>query len=321
MSTAKSAYIGFWLAIVTAVMWGVVPIAIKRVLPVMDPFTLSWYRFMISAIGLFLILKSKHQMPDMQLFKNQKFLIALAVATVGLGGNFLFFSSALQYLTPTVSQVIGQISVVLLMLFSTFVFKESLQRSQIIGMVILISGLLLFFNRQLIEIFTRLTDYSFGVFLGVCGSTIWVAYGLMQKILLRKLKSQQILWLLYCLCTLFLLPIASPAQILNLSWGQLLLLLFCGVNTLIAYGALAEAMNRWKVAQVSAIVTLTPLFTLLFSDIFALLWPNTFDFPALNFLGYLGALVVVAGAMFAAAGKQVIEFYQKKRMGSWANKC
>ena len=48
---------------------------------------------------------------------------------------------------------------------------------------------------------------------------------------------------------------------------------FCGLNTLVGYGALAEAMARWQAAQVSALITLTPLFTLLFSDLLSMARP------------------------------------------------
>ena len=61
-------------------------------------------------------------------------------------------------------------------------------------------------------------------------------------------------------------------------------------------------MARWQAAQVSAVVTLTPLFTLVFSDLLALVWPDLFLSPSLNTVGYFGAFVVVAGAMFSAVG-------------------
>ncbi|STL22771.1 transporter [Escherichia coli] len=69
---------------------------------------------------------------------------------------------------------------------------------------------------------------------------------------------------------------------------------------MVGYGALAEAMARWQAAQVSAIITLTPLFTLFFSDLLSLAWPDFFARPMLNLLGYLGAFVVVRGAMYSA---------------------
>ena len=93
--------------------------------------------------------------------------------------------------------------------------------------------------------------------LGVCAAMVWVSYGVAQKVLLRRLASPQILVMLYTLCAIALFPLAKPEVIFQLSGWQLACLLFCGANTLIGYGALAEAMARWQAAQVSALVTLT----------------------------------------------------------------
>ncbi len=151
----------------------------------------------------------------------------------------------------------------------------------------LLSGLVMFFNTSLVEIFTKLTDYTWGVIFGVGAATVWVSYGVAQKVLLRRLAAPQILFLLYTLCTIALFPLAKPGVIAQLSHWQLACLIFCGLNTLVGYGALAEAMARWQAAQVSAIITLTPLFTLFFSDLLSLAWPDFFARPMLNLLGYL----------------------------------
>lgn len=302
METKQQAGIGIFLALTTAVCWGALPIAMKEVLETMAPFTIVWYRFSLAAIGLCLILAVRGRLPPLQLFARPRWLLLLAIATAGLLGNFVFFSSSLQYLSPTASQVIGQLSPVGMMFASVLILKERMRITQVIGALMLISGLMLFFNVSLVEIFTRLTDYTLGVLLGVCAAMVWVAYGVAQKVLLRRLASPQILVLLYTLCAAALFPLAEPAVIFQLSGWQLACLLFCGANTLIGYGALAEAMARWQAAQVSALVTLTPLFTLLFSDLLALAWPQMFAAPPLNLVGYIGAFVVVAGAMFSAIG-------------------
>ncbi len=64
-------------------------------------------------------------------------------------------------------------------------------------------------------------------------------------------------------------------------------------------------MARWQAAQVSAIITLTPLFTLLFSDLLSLAWPDYFAMPMLNLVAYIGAFVVVSGAMYSAIGHRL----------------
>lgn len=301
----QQAGIGIALALVTAMCWGSLPIAMKQILVVMDPFTIVFYRFLMATIGLGAILVLKRQLPPLRICLRTRWALLLVIATCGLLGNFVLFSSSLQYLSPTASQVIAQLAPVGMMIASVFILKEKMRTSQIIGAVTLICGLAMFFNTSLIEIFTRLTDYTLGVIFGVCAAAVWIIYGVTQKILLRRLASQQILFLLYTLCTVALLPLARPELILQLDGWQWLCLLYCGANTLVGYGALAEAYARWQAAQVSALVTLTPLFTLLFSELLSLAWPHFFAVPALNLLGFIGAVVVVAGAMFSAIGHRL----------------
>lgn len=301
----QQAGIGILLALITAMFWGALPIAMKQVLSVMTPPTVVFYRFFMASIGLGLILAIKGKLPPLRLFAKPRWLILLVIATGGLFGNFLLFSSSLQYLSPTASQVIGQLSPVGMMIASVFILKEKMRPTQLVGALMLICGLVMFFNTSLIEIFTRLTDYTWGVILGTGAAAVWVSYGVAQKILLRRLAAQQILFLLYTLCTIALFPLATLSQVGALNSWQWACLIFCGLNTLVAYGALAEAMARWQAAQVSALITLTPLFTLLFSDLLSLAWPAVFARPMLNLLGYLGAFVVVAGAMYSAIGHRL----------------
>ena len=292
----QQAGIGILLALTTAVCWGALPIAMKQVLEVMEPPTVVFYRFLMASVGLGAILAVKKKLPPLRIFRKARWLVLLAIATGGLFGNFILFSSSLQYLSPTASQVIGQLSPVGMMIASVFILKEKMRGTQVIGAIMLLSGLVLFFNTSLIEIFTRLTDYTWGVIFGVGAAMVWVSYGVAQKVLLRRLASPQILFLLYTLCTIALLPLAKPGVITQLSDWQLACLVFCGLNTLVGYGALAEAMARWQAAQVSAIITLTPLFTLLFSDLLSLAWPDFFARPMLNLLGVDEAsILVVAG--------------------------
>ncbi|MEA5719859.1 DMT family transporter, partial [Salmonella enterica subsp. enterica serovar Virginia] len=228
----QQAGIGILLALTTAMCWGALPIAMKQVLEVMEPSTIVFYRFLMASIGLGAILAVKRKLPPLRIFRKPRWLVLLAIATCGLFGNFILFSSSLQYLSPTASQVIGQLSPVGMMVASVFILKEKMRGTQVIGALMLLSGLVMFFNTSLIEIFTRLTDYTWGVIFGVGAAMVWVSYGVAQKVLLRRLASQQILFLLYTLCTIALLPLAKPMVIAQLSDWQLACLIFCGLNTL-----------------------------------------------------------------------------------------
>jgi drug/metabolite transporter (DMT)-like permease len=230
----------------------------------------------------------------------------LLLASIGLAGNFVLFNSALEYLNPPVVQVIIQLAPVILLLSSVWLFKEKLGVHQVIGVSCLMFGLLLFFNERLVELFTSFTGYTLGVVLAVLAALVWVVYGLAQKVMLRQFSSPQILLMIYLICALMLTPLAVPEQILLMDQRQLGMLMFCCINTLVGYGAFAEAMARWQASQVSAVITLAPLFTIIFVDLASMFWPQYFAAAALNVMGYVGAIVVVSGAMFCAIGHKFI---------------
>jgi drug/metabolite transporter (DMT)-like permease len=110
--------------------------------------------------------------------------------------------------------------------------------------------------------------------------------------------------LLICVAgTLALWPFAQPMQIQTLTTTELLLLIFCGLNTVIAYGSFGLAMSYWESSRVSAILPITPLLTLLFT--FALGYWQLADIPRepVDGLSVLGAVLVVTGAAAAALSR------------------
>ncbi len=105
----QQAGIGIALGLTTAMCWVALPIAMKHVLTTIEPFTTVCYRFLLAGVGLLLFLAPRGQLPPLRLFFRWRWLILLAVAIVELLGNFFFFSTSLQYLNLTASQVIGQL--------------------------------------------------------------------------------------------------------------------------------------------------------------------------------------------------------------------
>ena len=179
---------------------------------------------------------------------------------------------------------------------------EALRRVQVAGVVVLLLGLGLFFNERLTELFQIRDGYGLGLALSLTAAVVWAVYGLAQRILLREMAPPRIMRVLYTCCALALFPFATPSALLRLDTAQSLCLAYCCLNTLVAYGAFSRAMSCWNTAKVSAILTLTPLFTLAFAQIFHLLAPSFFPADPLNWLGYGGALVVVCGAGLIAVG-------------------
>ena len=294
--------LGFLFALITAMAWGSLPVALKQVLSSMSVQTIVWYRFVTASLVLFILLGYKNKLPHIAKLGYYGWLVVVGV--IGLAGNFFLFNSSLNYIEPSVAQIFIHVSSFGMLICGIFVFKEKLGMHQKIGLVLLLIGLGLFFNDRL-DIFTRLNAYSIGVLISISASLVWVAYGMAQKLMLRKFSSQQILLMIYLGCALVFTPFAEFSQVENLTPFALGCFIYCCLNTLFGYGAYAEALNRWDVSKVSVVITLVPLFTILFAHIAHYIDPTDFTAPELNTISYIGAFIVVCGAILSAIGHKL----------------
>ncbi|MEP7243734.1 MAG: DMT family transporter [Gammaproteobacteria bacterium] len=293
--------LGLALAVITALFWGMVPIALSITLSVLDEYTVTCFRFVTAAAVLGVILTSMGRLPALGTLDRRGWTIML-IALIGLVGNFVLYVVALKHASPTINQVVSQLSPLLLMLGGIALFHERFSPLQWVGFALLLMGLPLFFNRRLPELMNLRSGLGLGVALLVLASFVWTVYGLAQKVMLKRLQGQQVLLLLYAGSALALIPFSHPGRIVNLNSLQAWTLAFVCVNTVIAYGAFAEALRHWEASRVGATLTLTPLFTMAAMWVLERVAPGLMKPEQLNFLSVVGALVVVGGSMLCALG-------------------
>ena len=290
---------GFFLSLTAAILWGVIPIALKELLAGMDATTIVWYRFIIAGLVLWLWLGLTRKLPAKINF-NKQTMIFLLIATIGLCFNYYFFTYSLYFVNGETSEAVIQLSTLFLILGGVLIYKETFIPLQKIGACFLMLGLLLFFNERLKEFIYFSNRETIGVLVLVIAAITWTVYALFQKQLLVKFSSVQILFLIYLLSALLLFPFASPLRVFQLSQFEIFLLLFCCLNTLIAYGCFAEALNCWDASKVSAVLTLAPLFTILSLKILVFIYPSYQFTDRLGLLSMIGAMLLVIGSILTA---------------------
>ncbi|MNF29532.1 putative inner membrane transporter YhbE [compost metagenome] len=303
---------GMFLALLTALLWGVLPIKLKEVLQVMDPVTVTWYRLLVSGSILLAYLAAAQRLPRFRpLGRKGAWLLALAIA--GLSANYVLYLAGLNLLSPGTTQLVIQVAPILLLISSLFVFRERFSLGQGIGLVVLLLGFALFFNQRLGELLTSLTDYTAGVLIVLLAAFVWVFYGLAQKQLLTVWNSLQVMMVIYLACALLLTPWAQPQQVFELSALQGWLLFACCLNTLVAYGAFAEALAHWEASRVSATLAITPLVTFGSVALAATWWPDHVRPEQINWLAYGGAALVVLGSVLTALGPSLMANLRARR--------
>jgi len=290
--------IGLLLSLITALLWGVLPIALKQLLHNLGPLTITWYRFLVALVVLWAWLRARKGIPDLRRLRGRT-LAFVVVAIVGLVANYVCYLISVAYITPAGAQTLIQLAPMLFLLGSVWLFKESLGAWQWVGFASFVVGLILFFNQRFGAL-SQQPKFVTGLSWMILASVGWAAYALAQKQLLVTYSSPAILLMIYLAAGVVLMPPAlhePRGQLDSLGWW---LLAFASANTLLAYGAFAEALVHWEASRVSATLSITPLITIFASAALARLWPGSVQIEPLNALGVVGAALVVTGSMVCA---------------------
>lgn len=312
-TTGKS-LLGLLLALMTAILWGILPIALKMLLDILTANAITAIRFLAAAIIVGIWLATRGKLPQMALLRSAKVAWLMLIAVLGLLSNYIMYLSGLNFLTAETGQVVIQLAPFLMMLGGVVIFKERLLLWQKVGALLLVAGLLLFFNERLVRLILQAGNETLGILLVIAAAVTWAAYALAQKQLLVHYSSKQIMYLLYVAGTFAFMPVSDLTPLLTMSglhWG---LLIFCCLNTVVAYGAFAEALHHWEASKVSAVLAVTPLFTILFANIVGWLFPAYLLPQQLNLWSWLGALLVVTGSALTALAPQFVEYRAARKV-------
>ncbi len=295
--------LGLALSIFTVIMWGTVPIALAVAVQALDVYTVTWFRFVVSFVLLTAFLAVRQELPTVEKISAAPIKL-IAIAIIFFLFHYVLFLQGLAQTSPSNAEVLIQLAPVLMGLGALFIFKERYTLSQWIGLGLLTLGLVLFFNEQIIAILNERNKYLIGSSILIFSAIVWAVYSLALKQLLHTLPSSNILLIVYGGCGLLLTPLAKPQPIFTLTAVQLAMLLFCGINTVMGYGAFAESLDHLEASKVSAIVTLAPIVTLTSMWVVAGIAPNLIKPEHITVVGILGALFVVTGSMIIAVRSQ-----------------
>ena len=301
-STSGQWRLGLLLSLLTSFLWGILPLALAVTLQTLDVYTVTWFRFLVAFGSLGVYLLYKRRLPSVEKLRVISWKL-WAIATVCLATNYLLFVKGLSQTSPTTAEILIQIAPVLLGLGAIVIFKERYTWRQWLGLGILIFGFIVFFNAKINTLISAKTQYIIGCFILVLSATAWATYALAQKQLLQQLPSSNIMLGIYGGAALLFTPMAQPELIFSLNPVEFSILLFCGFNTLIAYGSFAEALEHWEASRVSSILALTPLVTLGAVSIISAFFPAWVAPEHLTLLALLGALIIVSGSVLIALGQ------------------
>ena len=221
----------------------------------------------------------------------------LILAALFLAGNYTGFIAGIKYVSPSSSQVFIQIAPVSFALSGILIFREHVNWKHIVGFVLVLAGMGLFYSEQLRDLTSKSDHFTLGMLLVLAGGLSWAAFATAQKALLKKIGPNQVNLFVYGSCALALLPLVKFSQLGGISHVNWIILIYLGLNTVLAYGSLSQAIKLTEATRVSVIITLNPIITFITMAVLTQMQVSWIEAEYFSLFSILGALSVLGGAI------------------------
>lgn len=291
---------GTLFAITTAVLWGVLAIVLKVSLNSLTPADITWFRFFLAfaTLAVYYLIKKPYYL---RILKRPPLL--LIVATLCLAVNYYGFIEGLNLTTPSIAQVFIQLGPVLLAVAGFTFFHEKVSWRQVAGLVLVVAGLFVFYKEQLQLIISGKASWQTGIIWILVAAVTWAIYSVLLKVLVLKHPPMQLNLVIFGLPVFLYLPFVNFAHFAGIGIYGWLILLFLGLNTLIAYGLLSLAIQYIEANKVSVILVLNPVLTFALMALIGHSGAKWIAHEQYTMLTITGALIVLGGAILAILRK------------------
>ncbi len=285
--------IGLLAASMAAFMWALLAIFLKIALEKVPPSSIVFVRFFLAGLMVLITLGISGNL-NKSIFKFPKLLwggiFALAI-------NYYFYLMGVHLTTASTAQIVIQFGPLLLALSGLFIFKEEFKKRKIVGLLFFICGFIFFYQEQLSFLENELSTFNSGVLYVFAGAVFWAIFAVIQKIVLKRNDPNKINLIIYAMASIIYLPISDFSFLFNLDLKLSLVLIFLGFNTFIAYGGISLALKKIPANEVSIIISLNPLLTIVLMQVISYFELFNIAPEALGGQGIIGACLLVLGAL------------------------
>jgi drug/metabolite transporter (DMT)-like permease len=286
------------MAVLTALCWAVLAIALKFALHKFSSGTIVWTR-MVIAFGFLLFVFGVWRRDWLAILKRPRLSGVVAGALIAC--NYYGFMKGIELTSASNAQIMIQVAPMSLAVASIFLFNEVPSVLQAFGLMTALAGFGFFYWDQILVSVSDLERFQTGNLWLMFAAFTWTGFALIQKKLFKVYKPQQFNLLIYLVSAVLLAPLNEWGELPTIGWADFALIMFLSLNTVVAYGALSEALNRVPANQVSVIIAVNPLLTLLIMTYLAWIKVQWIAAEPIHWRGALGAVLVVIGVILTVA--------------------
>jgi drug/metabolite transporter (DMT)-like permease len=283
------------------IFWGSSFVVVRTILREgLTPVAIATFRFLLAG-GLFLlsIILNRVRDPNYRLLVERKDIPLLVfLAFSGVTVFFIAQYTGIQMASASVASIlVCLLSPILISVVSTYMFKENLSRTQLLGIAIASIGTLTVVVGGTFNLQGNLT-FFLGSLILLTTPLLWAAYTLIGKKIIQKYDPFLIVAYVNILGGLFLMPFSlaenSVKFIFALTSQEWLAILYLASTcSLLGYFIWFYVIKRSSAAATSSFLFAEPLVTVLFAAIFVREEVTAFAMGG-GFLIFIGVLLITS---------------------------
>lgn len=279
----------YLLMILATFFWSGSFITGKISAPYIPPFTLTFMRFLIATVILYIVLKRRYK--EVYKLTRQDIPVFLFTGIVGMCGHHVLFFKALRYSSAVNLSLINAANPIMTAILSIIFLREKLTPYKTIGILLSFTGVLLTLTEGKILLLKNLA-FNTGDLIMVAAVFVWSCYYVFSKKVIHRYSPMTIAFYSFLFCTLALVPLLffeMPWRLIDqIPYYSYLGALYMGIfPTVIGF-----------VIQQMAIKEIGPSKTSIFSNlvlVFSMVLSALLLGEAITLVNIFTALLIIAG--------------------------
>jgi drug/metabolite transporter (DMT)-like permease len=285
MSNAKI----YFLMVLCTIFWAGAFIAAKLSSPFIPAFTLTFLRFSIATLILYIIIKYKRQ--SIHKLTKKDIPAFLFTGLVGMFGYHVLFFMAVKHTTAINSSIIGASNPIITAILSIIFLKDKLTYKRFIGILLSFIGVFLTLTNADINLIKSFS-FNIGDLIMLLAVLMWASYGVFSKWVMPRYSPIALTYYSFLFCTILIIPFAiyeMPWKLIDsIPYYSYIAVVYMSIfPSVIGYLVQQLSIKQIGPSKTSIFINLVPLFSIVLS---ILILKET-----LNPVKFLTAILIILG--------------------------
>lgn len=280
----------YFLMVIATFFWAGAFIAGKYGIQEFSPLALTFFRFLIASVIIFLIM-IKYEKKDWHL-KREDWPVILFLGTVGMIGYHILFFAALQYTTSTNASIIAATNPMITSILAASFAGEGLSGKRMGAILIALTGVVLTITNWDLSVLSHFA-FNHGDILMLCAVTCWASYSVVSKRVMPKYSPLILSTYSFVVCTVVLLPFVIWEEIHTgflgsttwLGWSSVIYMAI--FPTVIGYLIQQVSFKAIGAGRTNIFINLVPIFSIILATLIL--------HEQLSGLKFLSAAIIISG--------------------------